>query len=166
MENSNEKVLVVNKVKGRVGVQVPSLHFSREWLAQGQAIKIDRETLEELMYDQGFKYMVETGILYIEDLEVKKELGIEPEDATEPENVIVLDDKERDQYMRLLTIKNFKEKVDKLSFEQICELAEYAIDNKILDLEKSKYLKAKCGKDIIRAVQLKEQDEEREEKEG
>ena len=166
MENSN-KVKVISAVTGRVGVFVPELRFSREWMAQGQAIPIERETLDELMYDQGFRYMIETGILYIEDMEVKKELGVEPEDATEPQNVIVLTDKERDQYMRLLTLKNFKEKVDKLGFEQICELADYAIRNKIMDLEKSKYLKTKCGKDIIRAIQLKEQDEEElEKKEG
>lgn len=163
MENSN-KVKVISAVSGRVGVTVPQLRFSREWMAQGQVIQIEREVLDELMYDQGFKYMIETGILYIEDMEVKKELGVEPEDATEPENIIVLTDKERDQYMRLLTIKNFKEKVDKLSFEQINELADYAIRNKIMDLEKSKYIKSKCGKDIIRAIQLKEQDEEETEK--
>ena len=33
-----------------------------------------------------------------------------------------------------------------------------------MDLEKSKYIKSKCGKDIIRAIQLKEQDEEETEK--
>ena len=166
MENSN-KVKVISAVSGHVGVTVPQISFRREWMAQGQAILIDREVLNELMYDQGFKYMIETGILYIEDMEVKKELGVEPEDATEPQNVIVLTDKERDQYMRLLTIKNFKEKVDKLSFEQICELADYAIRNKIMDLEKSKYIKSKCGKDIINAIRLKELDEEETEtKEG
>ena len=159
METKN-RVNVINKINSRVGVNVPELRFSREWLAEGQVIPIERETLDELMYDPGFKYMIDTGILYIEDMDVKKELGLEPEDATEPENIIVLDDKERRRYMVVLTIDEFKEKVDKLSFEQVCALADYAIEHKLMNLEKSKYLKAKCGKDTIRAIQLKDQDEE------
>ena len=37
--------------------------------------------------------MLKAGVLFIDDLEFKKELGLEPEDAVEPVNVILLEDK-------------------------------------------------------------------------
>ena len=73
MEN---KVRVVSKVGNKVIVSVPDIRFSRVWPAAGASVNIDREVLEDLMYDTGFRNMIEMGILYIEDLEVKKELLI------------------------------------------------------------------------------------------
>lgn len=156
----NKKVRVVSKLDNRVSVNVPDIHFSRAWPAAGASVNIDVETLEELMYDPGFKNMIEMGILYIEDMDVKKELGIEPEDATEPVNVIVLSDKEKQQLLTTYSVGGFTEKVRKLSRVQREELCNYAIDHKIIDVEKARILKEACGRDIIRAIELNEQDKE------
>ena len=110
-----EKVKVVSTVKSRMGVKVPEMRFSRQWLKKGSAVMIDRDILEELMYDSGFKYMIDSGMLYIEDMAVKKELGLEPEDAKEPVNIIVLSDKEMRHYMVTMPLAQFKEKVAELS---------------------------------------------------
>lgn len=155
-----EKVKVTNMSNSRVVVNVPEVRFNRQWMAKGAAATIEKDTLEELMYDPGFKYMIDTGILYIEDLEVKKELGIEPEDATEPVNVIVLSDTERQNYLKVLSLTAFKKKVQDLNLEQINALADYAIEHKIVDVDKCKVLKELCGRDIIQAIRLNEQDKE------
>lgn len=154
------KVLVKNMTSSPVTVMSRALNFQREWTSKGMEIPIDKEVFEQLMYEPGVKYMIESGILYIEDLEVKKELGIEPEEATEPVNVIVLTDKQRRQYMVNLPLDTFKEKVDELSYEQIEELADYAIENKLMDYDKCEYLKEKCGRDIITAIRLNSQAKE------
>ena len=155
-----EKVKVVSTVKSRMGVKVPEMRFSRQWLKKGSAVMIDRDILEELMYDSGFKYMIDSGMLYIEDMAVKKELGLEPEDAKEPVNIIVLSDKEMRHNMVTMPLAQFKEKVAELRKEQLETLVDFAIENRLADIDKAKYIKELCGKDIVRAIQLNDLDKE------
>ena len=154
------KVNIVNTTRGSVLVTVREIPFRHEWIAQGASFAVEHELLEQLMYDQGFKYMIDTGMLYIEDLEEKKALGIEPEEAKEPVNVIVLSDKDRRRYMVTLSFKDFKEKVRKLSYEQVMQLADYAVANRLVDFEKAEFLKEICGRDIIQAIRLSSQNKE------
>lgn len=154
------KVKVISTVQGSVNVVVPALNFRHEWMAEGASFVIEEDVLEQLLYDNGAKYMFDTGMLYIEDMAVKQRLGLEPEDAKEPVNIIVLDEAARNDYLTKLDVEEFKEKVDKLSREQICGLADYAVEHMLIDFEKTKYLKAKCGKDIIQAIKLGDLDKE------
>lgn len=156
-----DKVRIFSKIRNKVTVRVPDLRFNRSWPAAGSSVLVDREMLDELMYDTGFRNMIEMGILYIEDMEVKKELGLEPEDATAPVNIIVLSDKDKAQYWSQgLSVVGFKDKIKKLSRPQLEELADYAISHKIMDFDKCEALKERCGKDVIRAIQLEAQDKE------
>lgn len=154
------KVNIVNTTRGSVLVVVREIPFRHEWLAQGASYAVEHDLLEQLMYDKGFKYMIDTGMLYIEDLEEKKALGIEPEEAKEPVNVIVLNDKERRRYMVNLSLKEFKEKVRKLSYEQVTQLADYAVANRLADFEKAEFLKEMCGRDVIQSIRLSAQNKE------
>ena len=114
-----ERVKIISQHNGPVSVIVPELRFSREWMSKGATIPVERETLEELMYDPGFKYMIDTGMPYIEDMQVKKDLGIEPEDAEEPVNIIILTDKEKERMMTVLPFIEFKVKLKTLNYEQL-----------------------------------------------
>lgn len=154
------KVNIVNTIRGDILVEVREIPFRHEWIAQGASYAVDRDVLEQLMYDRGFKYMIDTGMLYIEDMKEKQDLGLEPEDATEPVNIIVLNDKERRRYMVNLSLKEFKEKVKKLSYEQIVQLADYAVANRLADFDKAEFLKELCGRDIIQAIRLSAQNKE------
>ena len=155
-----DKVKVISTLKNRVTVDVPDIRFSRTWPTAGASVNIDKDTLEELMYDAGFANMVKMGVLFIEDMEFKKEMGLEPEDATEPVNLILLNDKEKRYYLTGLSLVGFKDKLKKLSKNQIEELADYAIQNKLVDIEKCKVIKEACGRDVVRAIQLLEADKE------
>lgn len=154
MSNENLKVKVKNVSNSPVLIMSRSLNFRREIMPHGAEIAIDKEVFEQLMFEPGIKYMIDSGILYIEDLKMKQDLGIEPEGVTEPVNVIVLTNKQRRQYMVNLPLDTFKEKVDALSYEQIQALADYAIENKLMDFDKCEYIKEKCGRDIIVAIRL------------
>lgn len=154
------KVNIVNTIRGSILVEVREIPFRHEWIAQGASYSVERDVLEQLMYDRGFKYMIDTGMLYIEDMKEKQELGLEPEDATEPVNIIVLNDKERRRYMVNLSLKEFKEKVKKLSYEQVVQLADYAVANRLADFDKAEFLKEICGRDIIQAIRLSAQNKE------
>lgn len=159
-EEKKAKVKVISTLKNKVTVNYPDIRFNRTWPTAGASINIERETLDELMFDPGFANMIKMGILYIEDMEVKKDLGLEPEDATEPVNLIFLTDKEKKYYLTGLSLVGFKDKLKKLSKNQMEELADYAIQNKLVDIEKCKILKEACGRDVVRAIQLLEADKE------
>lgn len=154
------KVNVTSTTIGEVSVFQPSIPFRASWPSKGSTRAIEEEIIEQLLYTPGFKYMIDTGMLYIEDMEAKKKLGIEPEDAAEPVNVIVLSDVDKNKYMRVYPIEKFKTEVKKLSREQLIDLADYAIENKIADFEKSEALEKLCGKNIIRGIQLARQNKE------
>jgi len=157
------KVNVTSMTIGEVSVFDPSIPFRVSWPAKGATRPIEEEIVEQLMYNSGFEYMIRTGMLYIENLDQKKKLGIEPEDATEPVNVIPLTDIDKKKYMSY-GIDKFKEVLKKLSIEQVNDLADYAIEHEIADFEKSEIIKKALSKvyekDIIKAIQLKRANKE------
>ena len=155
-----EKIRVISKHQGPVSVNIPDLRFKREWPNNGASVLIEKETLEEMMYDSGFKYMIDTGMLYIEDLEVKKELGLEPEDATEPVNIIVLSDNDMKRMMTAMPQFEFDAKLKTLNYEQMLALADFAIKNELGDFGKCDAIKKACGKDILTAIKLNREDKE------
>lgn len=154
------KIKITSTTVGEVSVFQPSIPFRMSWPAKGSTRAIEEEILEQLLYTPGFKRMIDSGVLYIEDMDVKKRLGIEPEDATEPVNVIVLSDQEKNKYLKMYSADKFKEEIKKLSHEQLIDLADYAIDNKIADFDKSEILEKACGKNIVKGIQLARQNKE------
>ena len=134
------KVKVVSQTKGLVSISLPYIPFKAQWRNAGAVIK--------------------EGMLYIEDMGAKKELGLEPVDAEEPVNIIVLTDKQRRQYWVNFPLDEFKKKVDELPKEQVELLADYAIDNRIIDIDKCDFMQQKCGRNIIRAIELNKADAE------
>ncbi len=155
-----EKIRVISKHQGPISVNISDLRFKREWPNKGASVLIEKETLEEMMYDSGFKYMIDTGMLYIEDLEVKKELGLEPEDATEPVNIIVLSDNDMKRMMTAMPQFEFDAKLKTLNYEQMLALADFAIKNELGDFGKCDAIKKACGKDILTAIKLNREDKE------
>lgn len=153
----SEKVIVISNTHGAVSIDVPELRLSRTWAKKGAKIPIDFNTLQEAMYDPGVEYMFKHGLLYIEDLEVKKKLELEPEDATEPQNIIVLSDDQKERYLSRLPYNDFKIAFAKLSKEEQISLAQYAIDNKIQILkDKSDIIKESTHIDINKLMELSE----------
>ncbi len=100
MEN---KVKIENLISSRVILSMPELRLKRVWEKKGAIKTIPFEQLEEAIYDPGVESLFVDGVLGIADMDVKKKLGLEPEEAEEPVNIIVLSDKERN--LRLLEEK-------------------------------------------------------------
>lgn len=152
--DKDTKVKVVSTVIGSVGVYLQNLNFMREWPKKGSAVMIPFSVLEEGIFDIGFYNMLKNGDLYIEDMDVKKALGLEPDDAKEPENIIVLTENKMLFLMKTASIEVFKDTLSKISKEQAYNLAQYAIDHQINDFEKSDILKEYTGRDITKSILL------------
>ena len=155
-----EKVKVVNLISSRVNIDVPDVRLKRVWEQKGAIKAIPFDQLEEALYDPGVEALFREGILGIKDLETKKKLGLEPEDATEPVNIITLDDTQRKRYLTAMPLHEFKTNIKELPLEQIRELAQYAIDNELVDFDKSEIIKKITGTDIIGTIQMNKADKE------
>lgn len=156
MDNSQRQVELKNMVNCRVVVNRPSYGIRREWVKRNQKIKIPYDIVEQLLFDSGFKNMIDTGILYIEDMQTKIDLGLESSDATEPENIIVLNDTQMAELMTKTPFVVFKKRVADLSRVQVDNLINYAIEKELVDSEKCRFLKELSGgKDIFTAISRK-----------
>ena len=155
-----EMVTVISTVNGVVGIYLPDLRFKKEWTRKGQKQKIDKELLQDIMYDPGSEYMFRTGMLYIEDMDIKKEIGLEPEEATEPVNIIVLDEKQLNRYLTVMPLHEFKENVKKLSIEQAKNLVDYAVQKESITFDKAEFLEKITGLNAMSMIQLNRKNKE------
>ena len=143
----DNKVKVVNLISSRVNISVPESNARFVWERKSAVRTIPLEKLEELMYNPGVEALFSQGVLGIEDTE-------------EPVNIITLNDQQRKRYLTVMPLAEFKENIKKLSTDQIRELAQYAIDNEIMDYDKSEVINKLCGTDIIGTIQLNKADKE------
>lgn len=159
-----KKVKVINVSNSRVVVNSPELRFRRIWERKGAVVSIDFDVLEELKYNIGFERLLKNGTLYIEEMEVKKELGLEPLEAEKPTNIIVLTDKEKEE---VLTgeLNELKDTLLKLSRDQKIDLAHYAIEKEITDFRVNDILKRETGIDVLNAIKISRDIEEAEKQE-
>ena len=155
----DKKVKVVSLVSQRVVLTVPDLRLRRVWERKGAVAVIPFEQLEEAMYSPGVENLFRNGVLGIDDMETKIALGLEPEGAKAPVNIITLNDEQRKRYLTVMPLHEFKEEIKKLPIEQINELAAYAIEHEILDFDKSEIIKKYVDVDIMRAVKLNRDDQ-------
>ncbi len=156
----SDKYKVVSAFDGRAGIDNADLRISRRWPARGSVVSFSKEQLEELMYDPAFANMIREGKLYIEDMGVKKELGIEPEDAEEP-TIILLDEKTLERYWKAMPLAQFKVETKKLTNEQIKALAEYAIQHGDSGtIEKANYLSSISGYQVLKGIELEKLNKE------
>lgn len=157
----SEKVKIKSLVSRSVSLINKELRVNRTWERKGAVTTIDFDVLEEMMYDPGTLYMFENGILGIDDMDVKVRLGLEPEGAEEPTNIIILTDEQRKEYLLTLSLNEFKEKLKELPTEQVRELVNYAVENEVpVDFTKADVLKRMTGIDILSAIRLNRQDKE------
>lgn len=145
-------VQLQNMVNKTVGVKLPEYGFQRKWTKKGQMIPVPYDTLEQMLWHEGFKRMIDRGILYIPDMKDKIDLGLEPEGAAEPENIIVLTDLQIKNLMTTTPLEVFKKEIGKLSVDQIKNIVNYCIANKIVDAEKCRILKEITHTDILKSV--------------
>ena len=155
-----DKVKVICASNGRCVINSRELNVRRIWRGRGDVVVFSREDVEKLMYDAAFSNMVREGYLYIEDMDVKKEIGVEPEDATVP-TIILLDDKTLDRFWRLMPLSQFKVESKSLTKAQLTMLAKYAIAHgEDGSIDKANYLSSISGYQILKGIELEKQSKE------
>lgn len=150
-------VYLKNMVNKTVGVKIPEYGVNRKWTQKGQVIPLAYDTVEQMLWHEGFRKMIDRGILYIENMQDKIDLGLEPADATEPENIKVLSDSQIQNLLVAQPYTVFKKEVSELNMTQINNIVNYAIANDIVDVQKCELLQDITKIDILKAVSTKKE---------
>ena len=152
----NDKVMVTSMVGGTISAA--SLEH-RVWNKKGQKLPVSKDVLREAIYEPGIEYMFKKGILYIDDMEMKIELGLEAPGTTAPTEVLPVDDKYLNRVLKLMPISEMKAAIDKMSIVQKQELVDYASKQNDIQLDRLAIVSEKCGVDVLKTIELNRQKE-------
>ena len=152
----NDKVMVTSMVGGTISAA--SLEH-RVWIKRGQKLPVSKDVLREAIYEPGIEYMFKKGILYIDDMEMKIELGLEAPGTTAPTEVLPVDDKYLNRVLKLMPISEMKAAIDKMSIVQKQELVDYASKQNDIQLDRLAIVSEKCNVDILKTIELNRQKE-------
>ena len=150
----DEKVMVTSMVGGTISASALN---HRVWNKKGQKLPVSKDILREAIYEPGVEYMFKNGILYIEDMDFKIELGLESEGTKIPTQILPMDDKYMNRVLKLMPIADMKKAIDSMSQVQKQELVDFAVLQNDIQLDRIKIVSEKCGVDILRTIELSKQ---------
>ena len=132
-----------------VNVFSTAYNINRDFTTLGARQVLPFDVVQQLLWDNGFKYMIEHGILYIDDMQTKIDLGLEEPDTTVPTRIRVLEPAQIEKLLKQSSYDEFVKEMNGLSVEQLDNIVDYAVKNNIVDINKSDFLKKYTGRDIV-----------------
>jgi hypothetical protein len=158
----NDKVLVTSMVNHSVGISLPQNGYMvrKSWPQRGAKVLIDKESLREGIYNPGVESIFKEGILYIEDMDFKIELGLEEPETQTPTNIIPVDEKYLERVLKRMPVAEMKQVLKKMSAEQVQELILFASNQNDVQLDRVNAIKEITGTDLFKVIELKRQREE------
>ena len=153
----NEKVIVTSMVGGNVGLTLPHLRVNKTWPKKDTKLPIEKDVLREAIYEPGVEYMFKNGILYIEDMDFKIELGLEQEGAKAPTAIIPVDERYLERVLKRMPVSEMKQVIKGMNENQKRELIDYATGQNDIQLDRLNALKELTGIDLFKVIELKNQ---------
>ena len=101
--------------------------------------------------------MFKNGVLFIEDMEFKIELGLEAEGTKVPTQILAVDDKYLNRVLKLMPLVDMKKAIDDMTLIQRQELVDYAVKQNDVQLDRLDVISKKCNVDILKAIELNRQ---------
>ena len=150
----DDKVMVTSMVGGTISASALN---HRVWNKKGQKLPVSKDILREAIYEPGIEYMFKNGILYIEDMDFKIELGLEAEGTKIPTQIIPMDEKYMTRVLKLMPVSEMKKSIDEMSMVQKQELVDFAVKQNDIQLDRIKIVSDKCGVDVLKAIELNRQ---------
>ena len=150
----DDKVMVTSMVGGTISASALN---HRVWNKKGQKLPVSKDILREAIYEPGIEYMFKNGILYIEDMDFKIELGLEAEGTKTPTQIIPMDEKYMTRVLKLMPVSEMKKAIDEMNMVQKQELVDFAVKQNDIQLDRIKIVSDKCGVDVLKAIELNRQ---------
>lgn len=146
-----ENITIKNVSTSMVSLYVPQIRLNRD-LNPGRAIRITPEEYEELTFDSGFNALVKGHYLKIEGVEENKQVEVVENvfDAEEIKNMLIKGD--------VTAFAKFIPTATEAEKESAVTLA---VENKITNAGINALIKKYCGVDVINAIAVKHDAEEK-----
>ena len=156
----NDKVIVTSMVNGLVSINRPEHRLVKVWPKKGTKLPVEKDALREAIYEPGVEYMFKNGMLYIDDMDFKIELGLEEEGAKAPTAIIPVDEKYLERLLKRMPLLDMKTAVKAMNSEQRQEMIEYASGQNDIQMDRIQAIKEITGTDLFKVIELKRQREE------
>lgn len=156
----NDKVIVTSMVNGLVSINLPQHHLVRAWPQKGAKLPVDKDALREAIYEPGVEYMFKNGMLYIDDMDFKIELGLEEEGAKVPTAIVPVDEKYLERLLKRMPLVEMKAAIKNMNGEQKHELIDYASKQGDIQMDRIAAIREITGTDLFEVIKLKKQREE------
>lgn len=154
----SKKVKITSCTSDATKLYIPSLRVNRFFERQGQSFLFDADVVEEMFYYPAVEKLFTKGLFYLDDKELRIKLGLEEENGTVAQTVTApISDTTILAYLNVKPVNEFKEYVGNLPIEQQLRFVDIAVKNKIINYEKSLFLKELTGRDIMKIIQLNEE---------
>jgi hypothetical protein len=158
----NERVNVTSMVSGRVGLVLPRMHINKVWPKKGTKLPVEKDVLREAIYEPGVEYMFKEGLLYIDDMDFKIELGLEQEGTEKPTDIIPVDEKYLTRVLKNMPISEMKAAITKMNDNQKRELIDFASELNDISFDRMDAIKKITGIDVVKVIELKRAKKEEE----
>lgn len=152
----SKKIKITSKYNSPINFNLPEYHYTRDFTYEGQSHIIDKDILDQAIYNPSVMRAFEAGILYIEDEDARVEYGLEVKDEEGVVDVAppVFTSDEIYEMLTTKTLKELKEVVDELPRVQQDRFVDVAIEKGYMDMAKNAYFKKLTGRDIIKTIQI------------
>ena len=152
----SKKIKITSKINSPINFNLPEYHYTRDFTYEGQSYIIEKDILDQAIYNPSVMRAFEAGILYIEDEEARIEYGLEVKDEKGNVEVapIVFTSDEIYEMLTTKTLKELKVIVDELPKVQQQRFVDVAIEKGYMDMAKNAYFKKLTGRDIIKTIQI------------
>ena len=153
----NDKVIVTNMVGGIVGINRPEYRLVKTWPQKGAKLPVEKEALRQAIYEPGIEYMFKNGMLYIDDMAFKIELGLEEEGTEQPTAVIPVDEKYFERILKRMPLVEMKAAIKAMNETQVREMIDYVSVQKDVQMDRIKAIKELTGIDLFKVIELRSQ---------
>lgn len=156
----NDKVIVTSMVNGLISINRPEHRLVRVWPKKGTKLPVEKDALREAIYEPGVEYMFKNGMLYIDDMAFKIELGLEEEGTEEPTAIVPVDEKYLERVLKRMPLAEMKAAIRAMNDEQKHEMLDYASEQDDIKMDRIYAIKEITGADLFKVIELKKQREE------
>lgn len=156
----NDRVIVTSMVNGLISINRPEHRLVKVWPKKGTKLPIEKDALREAIYEPGVEYMFKNGMLYIDDMSFKIELGLEEEGTQIPTAIVPVDEKYLERVLKRMPLAEMKTVIKGMNGEQRHELLDYASEQNDIQMDRIAAIKEITGTDLFKVIELKKQREE------
>lgn len=152
MNKETRMVKIRSTIAGTFSINESSYNVNRVFPGKGSVQSLPFEIVEQLLWQPGFRNAIDSGILYIDDMQDKIDLGLEEPDTKTPTNIRVLNEAQMLTLLKVKSYDDFLKELEGLPIQQIRDLADYAAANNLVDIQKVDAIRQLTGKDVIKMI--------------